>query len=177
LISVLQSRYVLSPSTATIFTSELPSNFTTPVATPGTNTPIPGQGNHPLHHPAGHGVNPLLVAATKNMMQPNAPHLMVPGMSSTGAATPASLDPNHPMASHHHRGYSQSPTSIKTVKAPEYFPEWKNPSVAGMEEATFLGAQVAAKVVFIVDQGNSKGFLSRSEYNELGPSGIHDCAM
>ena len=81
------------------------------------------------------------------------------------------------MSSHHHRGFSQSPTSIKTVKPPEYFPEWKNPAVSGMEEAAFLGAQVAAKVVFIVDQGNSKGFLSRGEYNELGPGGIHDCAM
>lgn len=76
-----------------------------------------------------------------------------------------------------HRGFTQSPTSIKTVKPPEYFPEWKDPSVSGMEEASFLGAQVAAKVVFIVDQGNSKGFLTRSEYNELGPTGIHDCAM
>jgi actin-related protein 9 len=46
-----------------------------------------------------------------------------------------------------------------------------------MEEAGFLGAQVAAKVVFIVDQGNSKGFLTRSEYNELGPTGIHDCSI
>ncbi|KIW66965.1 hypothetical protein PV04_06245 [Phialophora macrospora] len=176
LLAAISSRYILSPSTATIFTSELPSNFTTPVATPGTNTPVPGQGNHPLHHPAGHGVNPLLVAATKNMMQPNSQHLAVPG-TATGIGTPAALDPNNPLSSHYHRGHSQTPTSIKTVKPPEYFPEWKNPAVAGMEEASFLGAQVAAKVVFIVDQGNSKGFLSRSEYNELGPSGIHECAM
>lgn len=47
----------------------------------------------------------------------------------------------------------------------------------GMEEATFLGAQVAAKVVFVIDQGISKGFLSRVEYNEAGPSGIHDCSL
>ncbi|KIX02469.1 uncharacterized protein Z518_08410 [Rhinocladiella mackenziei CBS 650.93] len=167
LLSVLNARYILSPSTATIFTSELPSNFSTPVATPGTNTPIPGQGSYPLHHPGGHGVNPLLVAATKNMMQPNQ-HLQVPGQ------IPPIPDPN---MHHSHRGYSQSPTSIKTVKPPDYFPEWKDPSVSGMEEAAFLGAQVAAKVVFIVDQGNSKGFLTRSEYNDLGPAGIHDCAM
>lgn len=164
---------MLSPSTATIFTSELPSNFSTPVATPGTNTPIPGQGGQLPHHPAGHGVNPLLVAATKNMMQPTQHHLQVP--NNTGIGTPGSgIDAMQPQ---HHRGFSQSPTSIKTVKAPEYFPEWKNPAVAGMEEACFLGAQVAAKVVFIVDQGNSKGFLSRVEYNELGPAGIHECAM
>ncbi|KEF59369.1 uncharacterized protein A1O9_04213 [Exophiala aquamarina CBS 119918] len=165
LLATLNARYILSPSTATIFTSELPSNFTTPVATPGTNTPIPGQGGHLQHHLGGHGVNPLLVAATKNMMQPN-PHLQVPAQ--LGA---------DPSLHQSHRGFSQSPTSIKTVKPPEYFPEWKDPSVSGMEEASFLGAQVAAKVVFIVDQGNSKGFLTRSEYNELGPTGIHDCAM
>jgi actin-related protein 9 len=109
------------------------------------------------------------------MMQPNSQHLTVPGLNTGGIATPASMahDPSH----HHHHGYIQSPTSIKTVKPPDYFPEWKNPAVAGMEEAAFLGAQVAAKVVFIVDQGSSKGFLSRSEYNELGPGGIHECAM
>ncbi|KAK5439296.1 Actin-like protein arp9 [Exophiala xenobiotica] len=173
LISALNSKYVLSPSTATIFTSELPSNFTTPVATPGTNTPIPGQGGQQLHHPGG-GVNPLLVAATKNMMQPNQQHLQVPGQ---GLGQAGGQDLAMGMQFHHSRGFSQSPTSIKTVKAPDYFPEWKDPSVSGMEEAAFLGAQVAAKVVFIVDQGNSKGFLTRTEYNELGPGGIHECAL
>ncbi|KAL2443950.1 hypothetical protein ABEF95_014288 [Exophiala dermatitidis] len=168
LLSVLHARYVLSPSTATIFTSELPSNFTTPVATPGTNTPIPGQGGQPALHQGGHGVNPLLVAATKNMMQPNQ-HLQPPGAQSGLVSDPG--------LHHTHRGFSQTPTTIKLVKAPDYFPEWKDPSVHGMEEAGFLGAQVAAKVVFIVDQGNSKGFLTRSEYNELGPTGIHDCAI
>ncbi len=65
---------------------------------------------------------------------------------------------------------------VKTAKVPDYFPEWKDPSVAGMEEAAFLGAQVAAKVVFIADQGLNKGFMTRTEYNDLGPSGIHECA-
>lgn len=101
-------------------------------------------------------------------MQPNQQHLQVPGQVASVS------DPN---MHHHHRGFSQSPTSIKTVKTPDYFPEWKDPSVSGMEEAAFLGAQVAAKVVFMVDQGNNKGFLTRSEYNDLGPAGIHECAM
>lgn len=57
---------------------------------------------------------------------------------------------------------------------PEYFPEWKD---VGTEEVGFLGAQVAAKVVFVVDQGSSKGFMSRTEYNELGPMGIHECCL
>ena len=113
-----------------------------------------------MHHPAAHGVNPLLVAATKSNMPQ---HLQVP---------------QHQLhqdlhQQHSHRGHSQTPISIKTVKAPEYFPEWKD----YMEEASFLGAQVAAKVLFIVDQGVSKGFLSRMEYNEVGPGGINDVAM
>lgn len=177
LIETLSARYTISPSNNTIFTSEIPSTFTTPVPTGGTNTPIPGQHSNAQHHP-GSGVNPLLVAATKNMMQPGQ-HLQVPGQMPQqhlhGGYTPlGQMDPNQ---HHSYRGMSQAPTSMKTVKAPEYFPEWKDPSVAGMEEASFLGAQVAAKVVFIVDQGISKGFLTRSEYNELGPEGIHGCAM
>jgi len=101
------------------------------------------------------------------MMQPNQ-HLQVQGQLPPG--------PDQGMG-YHHRGFSQSPTSVKTVKMPDYFPEWKDPHVSGMEEAAFLGAQVAAKVVFIVDQGNSKGFLTRTEYNDLGPAGIHECTL
>lgn len=176
LVETLSARYILSPSNTTIFTSEIPSTFSTPVPTGGTNTPIPGQHSNAQHHP-GSGVNPLLVAATKNMMQPGQ-HLQVSGQMQQqhlpGSYTPlAQMDSSHQS----YRGTSQSPTSMKIVKTPEYFPEWKDPSVAGMEEASFLGAQVAAKVVFIVDQGISKGFLTRSEYNELGPEGIHSCAM
>jgi actin-related protein 9 len=104
----------------------------------------------------------------------------------------------------HHRstGHSQTPTSIRTLKPPEYFPEWKDQggsnapgatgaggtNVAstiqgpasggrGMEEAIFLGAQVAAKVMFVIDQGISKGFLSRVEYNENGPAAIHEFSL
>lgn len=78
------------------------------------------------------------------------------------------------MQSHQHSGHAQTPTSIKFLKVPEYFTEWKD---FGMEEASFLGAQVAAKVVFVVDQGLSKGFMSRTEYNDLGPQGIHESCL
>lgn len=119
---------------------------------------------------------------------------------------------------HQHRssGHSQTPTSVKTVKPPDYFPEWKDqsgggggagagaggstnsnapgatgaggtntttsgPSGAprpGMEECVFLGAQIAAKMVFINDsQGQFKGYLPRAEYNENGPSAIHEFAL
>jgi actin-related protein 9 len=67
-------------------------------------------GQHPL--PTSSSVNPLLLAATT-------------------ASLPA-LHPNMPMSSsfggmngHVHSSHSQSPTSIKTAKVPEYFPEFK----------------------------------------------------
>lgn len=47
----------------------------------------------------------------------------------------------------------------------------------GFEECVFLGAQVAAKVIFVQDQGVSNGFMSRVQYNENGPSGIHDVGL
>ena len=167
LLATLNAKYLISPSSATIFSSELPSNFTTPVAT-GANTPQ-RQPPQPTHH--GQGVNPLLLAATT--------------ASNAGLAPPGQQQQLHTQlqlqqqqqqmmqqtSSHSH---SQTPTSIKFLKSPDYFPEWKD---VGMEEASFLGAQVAAKVVFVVDQGLSKGYMSRTEYNDLGPQGIHESAM
>ncbi|KAH8433866.1 putative chromatin remodeling complex subunit (Arp9) [Aspergillus melleus] len=196
LLGAITQRFILSPS-ATIFTSELPSNFSTPLPTGGTNTPAPSGQPGPMHHPAGHGVNPLLVAATHSNNAAVAG--MPPGTPSMDAA----------MASHYRStGHSQTPTSVKTLKPPEYFPEWKEqsntnapgasgaggmnnapaaaggpgnqPSLSGghgMEEAVFLGAQVASKVIFVLDQGLSKGFMSRVEYNENGPSAIHEYIM
>ncbi|KAK2732964.1 Actin-like protein arp9 (SWI/SNF complex component arp9) [Myotisia sp. PD_48] len=196
LLSVLTSKYVLSPSSGTIFTSEIPSTFSTPLPTGGTNTPAQAQNPGPLHHPAAHGVNPLLVAAT-HANNPAAASLI--NQSAIASAT----DPNA-LAHSKSTGHSQTPTSIKFLKPPEYFPEWKaqpgasggsttagggqnggttaaaavpGSSNVGMEEAVFLGAQVAAKVVFVLDQGVSKGCLTRVEYNEVGPMAIHDCAL
>ncbi|KAK2760026.1 Actin-like protein arp9 (SWI/SNF complex component arp9) [Arachnomyces sp. PD_36] len=218
LLSTITQKYILSPS-GTIFTSELPSAFSTPLPTGGTNTPAQVQNPGPQNHPAAHGVNPLLVAAThaNNPATPNN-HLN----AASAAVTPQDPNINAAALAAHHRstGHSQTPMSVKTLKPPEYFPEWKeqggggsgggagpaaNSSGAngaggagsgaakggqdgrasgasgshnvGMEEATFLGAQVAAKVVFVIDQGLSKGFLSRVEYNENGPTGIHDCSL
>lgn len=161
LLEILNARYLLSPSSATIFTSELPSNLSTPLPTGGTNTPL-GQPSHPMHHPAAHGVNPLLVAATHaNQGGPQQPSL--PQIPQSG-----------PDQYQHHRGHNQTPTSIKMVKLPEYFPDWKDPSVSGFEDAAFLGAQVSCKVVYVNDQGMTKGFLTRAEYNEGGPGGEQD---
>ncbi|KAJ5615326.1 hypothetical protein N7537_000440 [Penicillium hordei] len=180
LLAVITQKFILSPS-GTIFTSEIPSNFTTPLPT-GANTPAPMGQPGPMYHPAAPGVNPLLVAATHNN----------PGIPGT-----PSVDPS--MLSHYRStGHSQTPTSVKTLKLPEYFPDFKdhgnsnapgassgsaggNPGAPGtsqgghgMEEAVFLGAQMAAKVFFVVDQGLSKGYMSRVEYNESGPSAIHE---
>jgi actin-related protein 9 len=163
LLSVLHTRYVVSPSSATIFTSELPSNLSTPLPTNGTNTPVPGQmQSQQLHHATTHGVNPLLAAATKHATQqlhPAPAHLQVPGSLHEHA---------------HHRGFSQGPTSIKTLKVPDYFSEWKDQYTAPMEEAAFIGAQTAAKCIFIVDQGQTQCFLTRGAFNDVGPVGIHE---
>lgn len=186
LLATLNGKYLISPSSATIFTSELPSNLTTPVAT-GANTPQP-QPHGPApstSHAHGPSVNPLLLAATTASN-----HLAPPGHSqqlqqyyqqqqqSTNTATNAILlqqqNSHGAGGGSGTHGHAQTPTSIKCAKIPEYFPEWKD---AGTEEAGFLGAQVAAKVIFVVDQGLSKGFMSRTEYNELGPMGVHECCL
>ncbi|TIA04318.1 actin-like ATPase domain-containing protein [Aureobasidium pullulans] len=153
-LTTLQTKYLISPSSATIFTSELPSNLSTPMAT-GANTPQPTLPPH-----LGSGVNPLLYAATTAQNPQLNP--MSGGMPSGNM--PHSL----------HTSHAQSPTSVKFAKMPEYFPEWKD---AGYEEAVFLGAQVAAKVLFMADQGLNKGYMTRTDYNEQGPQGIHDCSM
>ncbi|KAJ5594606.1 uncharacterized protein N7459_000814 [Penicillium hispanicum] len=178
LLGVITQKFILSPS-ATIFTSEIPSAFTTPNPTGGTNTPAPMGQPGPAYHPAAHGVNPLLVAATHNN----------PAMANVIPGTP-SMDPN--MSSHYRStGHSQTPTSVKTLRLPEYFPEFKDQGNSnapgattgptstslgghGSEEAVFLGAQMAAKVFFVIDQGLTKGYMSRVEYNESGPSAIHE---
>ncbi|KAI4167730.1 MAG: hypothetical protein LQ343_006972 [Gyalolechia ehrenbergii] len=170
LVAKLNSKYLISPSSATIFTSELPSNFTTPVAT-GANTPQPQSHLSNSHH--GPGVNPLLLAATTAS---NPGGLAPPGQHQHLHAQlqMQQYQQQNQQSLHQHSGHGQTPTSIKLTKMPEYFPEWKD---VGTEEAAFLGAQVAAKVVFVVDQGLSKGFMSRTEYNDLGPQGIHEFCM
>jgi len=155
LLETLQKKYIISPSSATIFTSELPSTLSTPTAT-GANTPQPQFPGQP-HHSSG--VNPLLLAATTAQNPQLHP-------SSSGLGQPAQHSP--------HTSHAQTPTSIKLAKIPEYFPEWKE---VGYDEAHFLGAQVAAKVLFVSDAGASKGFMTRTDYNDQGPMGIHEVSM
>lgn len=115
-----------------------------------------------MHPPHGHGVNPLLLAATtanQHLTPNNGIHSGLPSVH---------------QQTNIHSSHGQTPTSIKLAKIPEYFPEWKD---VGYDEASFLGAQVAAKVLFIVDQGLSKGFMTRTDYNEMGPAGIGDFVL
>lgn len=147
LIDKLIAKYLISPSSATIFTgSEFPSGFSTPGGT-GANTPQPlGYGGAPS------GVNPLLFQATAGQQG---------GLSQVqhirNDVRPSDV---------------QTPTKIGTLPFPTYFPEWKD---HGFEEAAFLGAQVVARTVFLSQLTNSpdKAWLTRSEYNEDGPRAIH----
>ncbi|RDL31411.1 uncharacterized protein BP5553_09620 [Venustampulla echinocandica] len=156
LMTTLNGRYLVSPSSATMFMSELPSNIATPSGT-GSMTPNASFSSTPHPVPTASAVNPLLIAATT-------------------ASNPA-LNPNiqasYGSGPHSHSSHSQTPTSIKILTPPAYFPEWK----AGFEEAVFLGAQVAGRTFYIADQGASKCFLSRVDYNEEGPSGIHQVSV
>ncbi|KAI9832724.1 MAG: Actin-like protein arp9 (SWI/SNF complex component arp9) [Phylliscum demangeonii] len=182
LVATLTAKYLISPSSATIFTSELPSALSTPLAT-GANTPQPqtasasgpsGGGG------AGGGVNKLLLAATtasspslQLLLQHQQQNPFPAAASSAAGHAPPSSSAAVASATQH-SSHGQTPTSIGRVPPPEYFPEWKE---VGFDEAAFLGAQVAAKIVFVLDQGVSKGFLTRQEYNELGPQSVHDVSL
>ncbi|KAK5132183.1 hypothetical protein LTR08_009306 [Meristemomyces frigidus] len=170
LLETLQRKYTLSPSSATLFTSELPSSMTTPMAT-GANTPLPPLSHQyaPPSHPGPSGANSLAQnPQLQHLQQHLQPQPQFPPPSAAAAMGLAPQPSHHP---HHPAIHAppQTPTSIRLAKIPEYFPEWKE---VGYDEAVFLGAQVAAKVLFVVDAGASKGYLSRTEYNELGPGGM-----
>ncbi|TEA20864.1 SWI/SNF and RSC complexes subunit arp9 [Colletotrichum sidae] len=167
-MQTLQARHLVSPSTATMFTSELPSNIATPTGT-GAQTPTGSFTGVPHQLPAnttGSGVNPLLQAATTASTQ----H---PGTPGPGG------DAGTPGAPHHF--HSQTPTSIKCSPLPTYLSEWNK---HGFEEAMFLGCQVAARIVFCQHNLDASGqesqrlaSLSRVDYNELGPKGIRTHSM
>ena len=150
ILQTLNARHLVSPSTATMFTSELPSNMATPTGT-GAQTPTGSFTGAPHQLPSS-GVNPLLQAATTastlgvaGAAAAAAAAAAAPGMAnSVTLATPqAGSEAGGPVATPHF--HSQTPTSIKTVSLPTYLQEWtKN----GFEESMFLGAQVAARIVF-----------------------------
>lgn len=64
---------------------------------------------------------------------------------------------------------TQVPTSIRLAKMADHFPEWKS---EGWDTAGFLGAQIGAKQTFT--SGFENLFISRQDYNEVGPSAAAD---
>jgi actin-related protein 9 len=105
LLAILNQKYLLTPSSATIFTSELPSTLSTPLPTGGTNTPLHGgPPPGPSHHPAAHGVNPLLVAATHASQNQFGTNLLHPSSADPlhqHPSTPAPFDPTTPISQIH----------------------------------------------------------------------------
>ncbi|KAL2024612.1 hypothetical protein VTK56DRAFT_7655 [Thermocarpiscus australiensis] len=181
IMQTLQARHLVSPSSATMFTSELPSNMGTPSGT-GSQTPTSsfaaGAGALPHQLPtqtsSSGGVNPLLQAATTASL----------GVPRGGGVVGVMNDAGNVDAggghSHHHF-HSQTPTNIRLAPLPSYLTEW---SKHGFEEAMFLGAQVAARLAFCIHNLDAQGLesqrlmsLSRVDYNELGPRGIRTHSM
>ncbi|KAK4159752.1 hypothetical protein QBC43DRAFT_122359 [Cladorrhinum sp. PSN259] len=156
IMQTLQARHVISPSSATMFTSELPSNMGTPSGT-GSQTPTGSFTGAPHQLPPS-GVNPLLQAAT-----------------TASLGVPGAVGGEGQQAGTHHF-HSQTPTNIKLAALPTYLTEWtKN----GFEEAMFLGAQVAARLAFCMHNMDAQGLeaqrlmsLSRVDFNMVGPKGI-----
>ncbi|KAM0357239.1 hypothetical protein HYE67_004335 [Fusarium culmorum] len=172
ILQTLNARHLVSPSTATMFTSELPSNMATPTGT-GAQTPT-GSFTGAPHQLSSSGVNPLLQAATTAAAAGNT------GTNMVGTPQPAGSEAGGPTTTHHF--HSQTPTSIKTAMLPTYLSEWtKN----GFEESMFLGAQVAARIAFCLHSNMDTQTidaqrlmsLSRVDYNEFGPKGIRTHSM
>ncbi|GAB1316710.1 Actin-like protein arp9 [Madurella fahalii] len=172
IMQTLQARHLVSPSSATMFTSELPSNMGTPSGT-GSQTPTSSfAGAVGGQLPTGGGVNPLLQAATTAS-------LGVPGGVNVAGSNAGDNIATSGGTSHHF--HSQTPTNIRLAPLPAYLTEWTK---HGFEEAMFLGAQVAARLAFCIHNLDAQGLesqrlmsLSRVDYNELGPRGIRSHSM
>ncbi|KAK7746186.1 Actin-like protein arp9 [Diatrype stigma] len=201
ILQTLHARHLVSPSSATIFSSELPSNMATPSGTgsqtPTGSGPYAGVGGQ-LALPSAGGVNPLLQAATTAsslgvpgqvaQQQQQTATVSTPGGTSGGDITmggvgnvggPGSLQlqqQHHSSSSNllnQHHGHGQTPTSIKLATLPTYLAEWtKN----GFEEAMFLGALVFGRLVFCHNNVDAEALrmlsLTRVDYNELGPKAV-----
>ncbi|KAM0325520.1 hypothetical protein ACHAQA_007507 [Verticillium albo-atrum] len=172
----LLARYLISPSTATMFTSELPSNIATPTGT-GAQTPTGSFTGAPhLLGASSSGVNPLLQAATTASS-----FGLTPGGPSTPGAPGSTVGDAHVSGGHSSHFHSQTPTSIRLATMPTYLAQWTK---HGFEDAMFLGAQVAGRLAFTVhnlDMANLDAqrlmSLNRVEYNEMGPKGIRTHSM
>lgn len=150
---ILLNKYLISPSSATMFMSELPSNIATPS---GTGSMTPSSSFNPSH-PAVNPSNSLLIAATTASNAALNPGLSQNGMNGMNGANT-------------HSSHSQTPTAIKFATPPTYFPEWKE-----YYDVDFLGACVAAKTILGAPVDQVKGYyVTRSDFNRDGPKSIHD---
>ncbi|EPE24622.1 Actin-like ATPase [Glarea lozoyensis ATCC 20868] len=149
-MQTLNNRYLISPSSATMFMSELPSNIATPS---GTGSMTPNASFTPTPHGGPTQSNSLLIAAT----------------TASNPALNPNLQSGYNPGYNTHSSHSQTPTAIKLASPPTYMPEYKD-----FHDADFLGACVAAKTVLVTDGGATKGlFVTRNMFNEEGPSAIH----
>ncbi|CAG8974802.1 hypothetical protein HYALB_00000415 [Hymenoscyphus albidus] len=149
----LLNKYLISPSSATMFMSELPSNIATPS---GTGSMTPSSSFAPTH-PTVNPSNSLLIAATTASNS-----ALNPGLSQNGS-NPANT----------HSSHSQTPTAIKFATPPTYFPEWKE-----YYDVDFLGSCIAAKTIFGAPVDQVKGYyVTRSDFNRDGPKSIHDIGL
>jgi actin-related protein 9 len=96
-------------------------------------------------------------------------HLVGKEFANQSAAT-AAFHANSSTGSSVH--FNQVPNSIKFIKMPEYFPEWKK---QGFADVHFLGGQIVSKQIF--GTRNESMFVTRSNYNEKGPLSIWDIAF
>lgn len=83
----------------------------------------------------------------------------------SGTSTPAGIT-----SSNFTPGLLQ-PIKTSIIQFPSYFSEWKEHSHVARGEASFLGAQLAAKFVF--NDNNNGSYITRQDYSNLGPSIIN----
>lgn len=77
-------------------------------------------------------------------------------------------------------GPSQVPSSIKMVKHPDYFPEWKKPKGKGGSwlDVYFLGGEIYSKQIFGANSNHGgDSFIDTEVYEERGPLAIWDVSL
>lgn len=77
-------------------------------------------------------------------------------------------------------GPRQVPASIKMVKHPDYFPEWKQPKEKGGSwvDVYFLGGEIYAKQIFGANSNHGgDSFIDTDVYEEKGPQAIWDVSL
>ncbi|ODV88358.1 hypothetical protein CANCADRAFT_4491 [Tortispora caseinolytica NRRL Y-17796] len=105
----------------------------------------------------------------------NTPGNQTPTGSGSGAATPipgSGASGTPAPEGYHDIGHGQVPTYMRLAKISEHFPEWKNYKI---EDTPFLGAQIAAKVIFgAAPTASDSLYVTRYSYNISGPRTIWD---